>query len=138
MLKCGTIRIVMLFFTLLAFQGILFAQQSPPAQVKLTDADNNKSAQLVVGQRIQIRLPANPTTGYSWLLQSFPGCLVLVNFSYAPGGKSVPGAGGTQAVEFLATSAGEGELKIGYRRPWEKSDIPAAKTFSLKVTVSAK
>lgn len=138
MRKYATIRIVMLLFTLLAFQGIVIAQQSTPAPVKLTDADNNKSVQVVVGKRIEIRLPANPTTGYSWLLQSFPGCLDLANFSYVPAGKSIPGEGGMQTVEFLAASGGEGELKIDYRRPWEKSDIPAAKTFSLKVTVSAK
>jgi len=117
---------------------MLFAQPALPAPVKLTDADNNKSVQLAVGQRIEIRLPANPTTGYSWLLQGFPGCLELANFSYASERKSIPGAGGTQTVEFLAASPGEGDLKIVYRRPWEKSDVPAAKTFSVKVTVLAK
>jgi inhibitor of cysteine peptidase len=132
------IRILSLLSLLLAFHLMLVAQQASPAPVKLTDADNNKSVQFALGQRIEIRLSANPTTGYSWLLQGFPGCLELANFSYTSQGKSMPGGGGTQTVEFLAASPGEGELKIAYRRPWEKSDVPAAKTFSVKVTVSAK
>ena len=96
------IRILSLLSLLLAFHLMLVAQQASPAPVKLTDADNNKSVQFAVGQRIEIRLSANPTTGYSWLLQGFPGCLELANFSYTSQGKSMPGGGGTQTVEFLA------------------------------------
>jgi inhibitor of cysteine peptidase len=106
----------------------------PPVMV--TDSDADKPLQLSVGQTLQVRLASNPTTGYSWTVQQTPTELQLGQSVYATGSqsKNMPGAGGYQAIEFAAKFAGQGELKLEYRRPWEK-DIAAAKTFSVTVTV---
>jgi inhibitor of cysteine peptidase len=111
------------------------APQGAPQPIKLTDADDNKLIEATVGQPIEIRLQANPTTGYLWLLQPFPKFLELSDFSYDKTGKPMPGSGGTQTVNFIAKSLGTGEVKFDYRRIWEKADIPAAKTFTVKITV---
>ena len=34
--------------------------------VKLTEADNGKTVTVKVGDTVQVILPGNPTTGYSW------------------------------------------------------------------------
>ena len=104
------------------------------ATIELSDADDKKSVEAAVGQRIEIRLPANVTTGYEWLLQSFPGCLELSDFRYGMVGKQMPGAGGFQTVNFIAKSSGVADVRLEYRRPWEHNAVPT-KTFTLKVTV---
>ena len=138
MRHCGAAkRSLKLASMLLVLQGIIAAQQATPAPVKLTDADNNRLVEVVVGQRILIWLPANPTTGYSWLLQGFPNCLELMNFSYARSEKDLPGAGTTQVVELIGYSSGTATLTLEYRRPWEKNVSPA-KTFSVAINVVSK
>ncbi len=102
----------------------------------VTEADADKPIQVSIGQTLQLRLPSNPTTGYSWNAQQTPAELQLDQSAYAadPQGKNLAGAGGYQTIEFAAKFAGTGELKLEYRRPWEK-DVPPAKTFSVTVTV---
>lgn len=128
-------RILVIFGVLLIFPGIVVAQKVTPAPVKLTYADNDKSVEIVVGQRILIWLPANPTTGYQWLLQGLPNSLELMNFSYSSSEKDMPGAGTTQSVELIGYSSGTTTLMIEYRRPWEKA-APPARTFTVTITVS--
>ena len=125
------VAVVVFVFSVGSF---LARAQGPAKVVKLTDADNNKSIEVAVGQRIEIRLQGNVTTGYEWLLQPFPGSLELSDFSYAPAGKQMPGSGGVQSVGFIAKSPGSGDVKLEYRRPWEK-DTPPARTFAIKITV---
>jgi predicted secreted protein len=117
------------------FPLIMTGQSSKPATINLTEKDNNKALEASFGQRIQIRLRANATTGYSWLLQGLPDCLELANFSYAAGEKSMPGSGGTQTTDLIAAKPGVADVRLDYRRIWEKPVVPAASTFSVKITV---
>jgi predicted secreted protein len=124
--------IPVLLFCFLTTHSALAQKSSAP--IKLTDADNDRSIEAAVGQRIEIQLHANPTTGYSWFLQAFPNCLELSDFRFAPSGKQMPGAGGTQSINFIAKSSGNGDLTAEYRRPWEQSTTPA-KMFKLRITI---
>lgn len=104
--------------------------------VIVTDSDANNPVQLRVGQTLQVRLASNPTTGYSWSVQQVPAELQLGQSVYATGSqnKNVAGAGGYQTIDFAGKIPGKAELKLEYRRPWEK-DAPPAKTFSVTVSV---
>jgi inhibitor of cysteine peptidase len=104
--------------------------------VVVSESNYGKSIQVFVGQKLQVRLASNPTTGYSWSVRETPAQLQLTKSDYAadPQGKNAPGVARYQTVEFMAKSAGKGELKLGYRRPREK-DTPPARTFSVTITV---
>ena len=129
----GRAAIVALVVTLGAASN-LFAQESP-AVLHLAEAANGQTVTATAGQRVVIELKANPTTGYAWFLESFPSSLELVKFSFTPGGTNMPGAGGTQTVEFRAKSPGTAAIDLVYRRPWEKSDAPGSQTFSVKIAI---
>lgn len=71
----------------------------------------------VVGDRVEIRLPENPTTGYRWELVS--GVIEVLDsvLEPTPGSAGALGAGGTRV---LVVRVGDGdELVLELRRPWE-------------------
>lgn len=46
------------------------------------------------------------------------------------------GGSGTQTLTFVASKAGEGDLKLIYFRSWEK-DTPPAESFTVTVKIAA-
>jgi inhibitor of cysteine peptidase len=103
----------------------------------VTDKDDGKTVQMSVDQALFVRLPSNPTTGYSWTLTANPAPLALIKSDFAPDAakNGVMGAGGTQILQFAAKDTGTATISLGYRRPWEK-DTPPARTFTVTITIS--
>jgi inhibitor of cysteine peptidase len=107
----------------------------PPEPMNVTDANSGDSVALARNQQLVVRLPSNPTTGYRWALaqQSTP----VLEPEGAPTyekGAGAAGAGGTETWRFAPTQAGEGTLRLEYRRLWE-ADAAPARVVSYKVTV---
>jgi len=106
----------------------------------LTVADEGKTVAMKVGEKISISLVGVPTAGYLWAADKAPD---FVKVSDGPGGPTSsaqlqPGFTGGNHWEVLiveATKAGEGELVLGQRRPWEPKTEPADKTFKVKLKV---
>jgi inhibitor of cysteine peptidase len=99
-------------------------------------SDSGGSASLIPGQPLVVRLPSNPSTGYSWNY-SVVGDDVLhlesvSGVSASPNG--MVGVPGDTVWSFRAQGKGIAELNYVYARPWEK-DAPPAKTFRLTVVV---
>jgi predicted secreted protein len=85
---------------------------------------------------LEVQLPANHTTGYSWVAAPVANPILAMQGKAAyqesaAGGKA--GVGGVETWRFKAVKAGTEGLKFEYRRPWEK-DVPAAKTVTIQVT----
>ena len=72
--------------------------------------------------RIQLRLPGNPTTGFTWQLSVTPG-LVIENESYQPDdpGSRLVGAGGTYLWVLRAVQPGMQTISGIYSRQWEST-----------------
>jgi len=134
----------------LAWSGsavMLAAAENKPAKksadkqtTELTQADNGKTVKLAVGTSVVIRLPGNPTTGYSWRTAKITGAAVgaagepkYQANAHAPG---MVGVGGTYTFTFKAAKQGKAEISLEYVRPWEKGIAPI-KTFSATVEVTA-
>ncbi len=104
--------------------------------LKLGEADNGKACTAKVGDTIEVIIPGNMTTGFSWaaaLAEKDAALLQLVGEpTYATDAAPV-GGGGTFTFIFKAMAKGEASLKLVYTRPWE-SDAPD-KTFSATVTI---
>lgn len=120
--------------------AILSSCTSAPSRdgAPLTSADNGKAVTLSVGDPLVIRLTANHTTGYQWVVVQDGGAVLKQTgeseYQLDPAGPGIVGSGGEEIWRFKAAAAGEATLKLGYQRPWEKGAEPA-QTYSVRVTV---
>ena len=85
---------------------------------------------------VEIRLPANPSTGYRWMLDPPLQSGRILSESYESGSKDGRvGAPGTQILQVVFPREGRFNLKLAYRRLWEPLSIPPAQTTNLVVRV---
>jgi inhibitor of cysteine peptidase len=91
----------------------------PPRYHIYTEADSGKAVQESLGETFAIRLPENPTTGYSWNL-SLPEGIILSRDEYIPpqNAGQILGAGGTRSFTLVAETRSEGNITAEYRRAW--------------------
>ena len=84
---------------------------------------------------IQLRLPENPTTGFSWNLSVTPGISIL-NDTYIPNDTSgkLVGSGGVHLWFLKATGPGDQGISGVYVRPWEPANVNATR-FGLSLIV---
>lgn len=93
------------------------------------------SKTVVAGEEFDIRLPANPTTGFRWQVGAIDDQIVrLVDTRYEPTSPAPLGAGGTDVFTFVGVNTGRGTVELVYVRPWEKGVAPA-RTASYSVDV---
>ncbi|MGK8523598.1 protease inhibitor I42 family protein [Nocardia asteroides] len=106
--------------------------------VRVGDADNGQQRRLSVGQRLEVALPANPSTGYAWSVAGVDASVVRpdgeADFEPDPAVPVAPGAGGTAVWTFVGVAAGATPLRMEYTRPWDQGLEPA-RTFSLTIEV---
>lgn len=116
--------------------GSASAAQGP---LKLAQSDNGKTFTVKAGETIQVVLPGNITTGFSWAAAlTDKDASVLVqdgDAAYAEESTDaqVVGGGGTFTFNFKAEAAGQATLKLVYSQPWEK--VAPEQTFEVQITV---
>ena len=92
---------------------------------------------LKVGAVMEVRLDANHTTGYSWIVAPVANP-VLMRQGKAEyldnAAENRVGSGSVEVWRFKAVKAGKQGLQFEYRRPWEKG-TPPAKMVTFSVTV---
>jgi inhibitor of cysteine peptidase len=106
----------------------------------LTVADAGASVEIKVGEKVAVALSGIPTAGYVWAAASPPAFVKVSEGPSSPttSAQMLPGfTGGNHwevtLIEGLA--AGEGEIVMAERRPWEDKAIPAAGSFKFKLKV---
>lgn len=123
-----------------AAKACTFESRSLPAPkaegvVKTLGAeDAGKAVEVKIGEKVAVALSGVPTAGYVWGAASPPA---WVKASDGPGGPTssaqfLPGfAGGNhwEVTIIEAVAAGEGEIVLAQRRPWETTAEPDASTF---------
>jgi inhibitor of cysteine peptidase len=104
--------------------------------VTVGEKDNGTTVDLAQDEILVVKLPGNPTTGYSWAVVGEPSPLALVKSTTQRTAKSktMAGAPSVQIFRFQANAAGIVSLTLHYRRPWEH-EAPPAKTYTLRVQV---
>ena len=141
-LMSSLIGAILLLSSLLPFTNAIAA---PPlddpdhGEVRSSAADDGRQIELNEGQVLVISLESNPSTGYMWEVEEADeailhqmGKIEFESESYLLGAPILLGAPGKQIVRFEAVAAGWADLRLVYRRPWERGMKPA-KTFSLQV-----
>ena len=106
-----------------------------PSTKRLTEADAGRSIELRAGDKLEVTLPGNPTTGFQWDV-SYGNTTILQpsgESKFEPPSSAI-GHGGQITLRFAAVGSGQTELKLIYHRPFEQ-DVPPAQTFEVTVTV---
>lgn len=87
----------------------------------LYQEDNGRTVEVPAGTEIIVSLPENPTTGYTWEMNS--GGLAATGDEYYP--DKVPegtvGSGGTHEWKYKAEKAGTYTIEGIYKRAWEET-----------------
>lgn len=111
--------------------------------VELVAADHDRIVDVKTGQVVTIRLDANRTTGYTWLLSKGDAAAQSLVIPLNPesrydrkiDGIYSMGVGAIEVWEFRAVREGEGTLRLEYRRPFEQGVNPLRVVdFPLRVT----
>lgn len=125
-------------FALAAVAGALATAPAVMAQnvETLTMANNGQVINLSNGQVIEVRLPANPTTGYTWSVHHRDWNLIPLGHWYESSAPGTMGAGGTQVFRFRTNANFRHDLTFFYERPWETSR-PPAKVYDVLLQVGA-
>ena len=137
--KRGIAAAVLLMIVVLvaiASAGCGSQADAAPGPLKLGEADNGNAYAVKVGDTIEVIIPGNMTTGFSWAAALAEKDAALVQLVGAPAyatDSTLVGSGGTFTLTFKAVAKGEALLKLVYLRPWE--GVAPEKTFSATVTV---
>lgn len=104
-----------------------------PQPIVLGDKDAGGVIEIGAGREFTVQLPSNATTGFQWVVVDLGAVTQIGEPVYeAQQEPGVVGAGGTETFTFKTGPSGSSDLKLEYRRPWEKG-IPAEKTWSVTV-----
>ena len=113
---------------------------SNPSAEKFVDVDeelNGKTIHALPGETIRVKLPSNPSTGFSWALGPFEDGVLQTNgeskFVANPHREGEAGYGGCEIWTFKAVQSGKAEISLFYARSWEDND-PAMR-FKLTVVI---
>lgn len=108
--------------------------------VDIQGAQAGSTVDLKVGERFSVSLSGVPTAGYVWGVEALPAFLAKAGEAGGPTSSAqfLPGfAGGNhwEVLIFEATAAGEGELVLSQRRPWEDTSAPDDQRFKVTIRV---
>lgn len=107
--------------------------------VNVSETQNLDVVELRPGVMLKVKLPSNPSTGYSWGIVSAPKGLNEISepeYVSDPAPEGMTGSGGNTTFTFHSESAAKGELKLAYKRQWENDEKPEKEfTLFLNATV---
>jgi inhibitor of cysteine peptidase len=103
--------------------------------ITLTRTDNDTTKEVHVGVRIVVQLPENPTTGYSWEVDSSNDRIIRLRSSvYSHGSPDRVGGGGERSFTFEAMGVGTDEIRLKNWRKWQ-GEQSIAERFVVTVRV---
>jgi inhibitor of cysteine peptidase len=123
-------RAVLLVVTLLALAAVLAGCSSDDDKGGSGGGGDNggststftpKSGETIdvtANEPFEVRLESNPTTGYSWTVESIDGTVKFVESVYEAPKGGAAGAPGEQVLTFQAGPAGTSTVLLAYERPF--------------------
>jgi predicted secreted protein len=90
------------------------------SDIVIEKGQKDKVFQANRGDRVIIRLPENPTTGYRWQVEAKgPHALEPLSSSFLPYGDPAVGRGGIRTFVFKVRACGDAPLQFALQRSWE-------------------
>ncbi|MCX5782750.1 MAG: protease inhibitor I42 family protein [Elusimicrobia bacterium] len=114
----------------LIFLGFVLTSFSASKSQKTSDAHR---ITVKPGQTFQIKLQANPTTGYTWQMQNpiDKSFLTVLNKTFTAKSKSA-GNPGNEVWQFKALKKGTIFITFAYRRSWE-SEVQKKESYAVYI-----
>jgi C1A family cysteine protease len=111
-----------IFYACLLFASTLFGQTFIQAE----KVNANEVFHVNTDQVLEVRLPSNPSTGYSWFIkdQNKLTCISPIGQERFESNNpnAAIGEAGLSIMRFIPTSKGSCDLMMVYKRPWESDD----------------
>ncbi len=124
-----------LLITSLLIVAVLGLTACGSSTVKVGEEANGQTIELTTGQKLQIKLVGNPTTGFNWDVSEIDESVIKQSGEAEyKSDSNLIGSGGMFTYNFEAVQPGVTTLKLIYHRSWEK-DIPPEQEFSITVNV---
>ena len=102
---------------------------------RLGEQDRGKTVELHTGDKLEVLLKGNPTTGYRWEVATVDAAILkLVGEPEFNPYSGALGAGGKVTVRLEAVATGQTALRLIYHRSFEKN-TPPTRTFKATVVV---
>jgi len=98
----------------------------------LTEADNDQTVDLRVGETFHVRLPENATTGYRWTIDRLDDEVVEAVGSEPDYAAGSIGSGGAVTFTFRAKKPGTGDIALKHWRHFE-GDASVTNRFRLRL-----
>jgi predicted secreted protein len=98
---------------------------------------NNQTVDVNSGDLVDVTMPENLSSGYSWWIHSSNSQGALVEFqgrTNEPSPSGAPGSTGTAAFHFVTFAKGKMTITFFYLHPWE-SNQPPAKSTTITINV---
>ncbi len=125
-----------LVFILVMVSFLIMAGCTVGNTITLTSADNGKTIDAVVGDKITVTIEGNPTTGFTWETEQLNSAqLQQLGEPEYTAASNLLGAAGTYVFTFKVVGTGDFSLRLIYHRTWE-AGVPPEQTF--EVTINAK
>ena len=104
----------------------------------LTDNGSLKDIPQIImiteGSTFNIALDANPTTGYTWIVEiADETALELTDSNYAADASETVGSGGVTTLSFTALKQGSTAVHLKYAQDWDGGDTGTSKTITIIV-----
>lgn len=104
------------------------------SEIAVTEANDNETIALRLGDALTVRLQESPTTGYRWTLtMSDNSPLETVSDTFTPGSGASVGGGGVRTFRLIAKKQGMTKVQLNLAREWERG--ATTKTLALNITV---
>jgi len=103
--------------------------------IVITRAENGKTLNVHIGDKVIVYLDESPTTGYRWALDTEgEGIAILQSSDYRPADVGKIGGGGQAVFTVAAQKVGHATLRFKLWREWEgNSSIVDAVTVDVEV-----
>ena len=102
--------------------------------LRLGADDNGLSYVLSPGEVVEVRLEANPSTGYDWQVVELDESVLRKAGARFEPESALLGAPGTAVLRFEAAGSGSARLRLVYARPWE-AEYETEAVFEVRVRV---
>lgn len=104
------------------------------AEVALTREDNGRVVVVKAGDAVSVQLAENPTTGYSWAIDSIDARLVEADAPTYHGAGAGLGSGGAKTWRLTARASGKTRVEMKRWRHWE-GDASVVERFAITLDI---